>query len=133
MKKKQNKIVQAVILVLLIQVSCTAPELSYSTAMPTPILAEVPKIVTRGETHQFSITTVPDVECRAGIGYYGHAGKWTIVELPTIESDENGTCEWAWEIPEDAQDGLGEFRARIQNEDDSHNTFPATFCIGSCP
>jgi hypothetical protein len=101
--------------------------------MTTAIMADVPKLVVQGEEHVFSIQTTPGVECHAGISYYNTNDKWFMMELSTIKSDENGICEWTWEIPEDAKDGIGEFRGYIQEADQSNNIFPATFCIERCP
>ena len=101
--------------------------------MPTPILADVPKLLVRGEKYNFSIKTNPGAECHAAIGYDNLKEKWIWMELSTIEANQNGICEWTWEIPEDAQDGMGELRAYIEEAEQSTNVFPANFCIGSCP
>ena len=130
MKNKKTRIFIAFVLALVLQVSCHQ---SSRPLIPTPILAEVPKLLVRGEKHRFSVETSPGVECHAGVAYYDLNDKWNITDLPTIESDQNGICEWTWVIPEDAKDGLGEFRGYIQEKEESTNIFPATFCIGLCP
>ena len=127
------RILVAFVLVLVVQVGCRVTERPYPTSVSTPILAEVPKVAVRGEKHKFSIETNPGVECHAGIAYYDLNDKWMITDLPTIESDQNGICEWTWEIPEDAKDGVAEFRGYIQEEEESSNIFPAAFCIGAYP
>jgi hypothetical protein len=130
---KKTRILVAIVVVFIVQVSCKVTQRSYPTSISTPIVVNVPELLVRGEKYKFSIETTPGVECHAGIAYYNLSDKWTITDLPTIESDKNGICEWSWEIPEDAKDGLGEFRGNIQVKEESHNTFPATFCIGQCP
>jgi hypothetical protein len=133
MEMKRTRILAAIAVFLAVQVGCKVTQKSYPTARSTPIVANVPELLVRGEKYSFSIETTPGVECHAGIAYYNLSDKWTITELPTIASDKNGICEWGWEIPEDAKDGVGEFRGRIEDNEESHNTFPATFCIGQCP
>jgi len=134
MEMKRTSILAMIAVVLAVQVSCRFTQRSYLTEKPTPIVANVPKLLVRGEEYKFSIKTTSEAQCHAAIGYYDLENKWTITELPTIESDEDGICEWSWKIPEDAKDGLGEFRGRIEeNNEQSHNTFPASFCIGQCP
>ena len=131
----KKKIINSLIFILIfvVQVSCKAPEQSFPASMPTPVLANVPKVISKGEKQSFSIATIPGVECHAGIGYYDLDGNWTTIDLPAIESDKSGNCEWIWEIPENAKDGIGEFRGYIQNKEQSRNIFPATFCIEKCP
>jgi hypothetical protein len=130
MQNKKNRILVAFFLALVVQVSCNQ---AYPTSMPTPILADVPKLLVRGEKHRFSVKTNPGAECHAAIGYNNLKDKWIWMELSTIEANQNGICEWTWEIPEDAQDGIGELRAYIEEAEQSTNVFPANFCIGSCP
>lgn len=132
MVNKKLRILFVFVLVFVAQTSCRAPEQQYPTLMPTAIYANVPNLLVRGEKNTFSINTVPEVECHAGIGYYNFSDKWITVKLPTIESDQDGVCEWTWEIPQDAKDGIGEFRGYIQEEDESTNVFPENFCIESC-
>ena len=67
MKIKKTRILFAFVLALVLQVSCTQ---SYRTAIPTPILAEVPKLLVRGEKHRLAVETSPGVECHAGVAYY---------------------------------------------------------------
>ena len=133
MNNKKIGIPMVFIVMLTVQLSCKVTERPYPVSLPTAIFAEVPKLLTRGEKHQFSIQATPGVECHAGIGYYNMKDKWIFVELAMMESDQDGICEWTWEIPEDAKDGLGEFRGYIQEGDQSNNIFPANFCIERCP
>ena len=129
MKNKKTRIFIAFVLALVLQVSCHQ---SSRPLIPTPILAEVPKLLVRGEKHRFSVETSPGVECHAGVAYYDLNDEWIITDLPIVESNQNGICEWTWEIPENAKDGLVEFRGYIQEKQESTNIFPATFCIGLC-
>ena len=133
MEIKKPIILVAIVVVLGIQVGCRAPHQTYPESISTPIIVNAPKLLVRGEKYRFSVETTPKVKCHAGVAYYDLKDKWTIVDLPTIESDKNGICEWSWEIPEDAKDGVGEFRGYVQYEEESTNVFPATFCIGQCP
>jgi hypothetical protein len=133
MINRRFSVVSAIVLVMFAQVNCQMTQTPYSTTAPTAIFAEVPKLLVRGEEHKFSIQTTPEVECHAGIGYYNINDKWVTMDLPTVESDENGICQWTWDIPDDAKDGVGELRGYIQGEDQSNDIFPATFCIGRCP
>jgi len=130
MKNIGIKTLSAVIVALIVQLSC---ERSYPASMPTPILADVPKLLVRGQEYKFTVQTTPGVECHAGIGYYNNNDKWVTTDLSTIQSDKNGICEWTWEIPEDAKDGIGELRGYIQEKGQSNNLFPSTFCIETCP
>ncbi|MFN8411726.1 MAG: hypothetical protein U0Z26_05010 [Anaerolineales bacterium] len=120
------------ILIFVIQTSCKAHEQSSLVYIPTPVWSTFPEIANRTETIYFSFTTLPEADCHAGIGYYGYDGKWTTTDLPTIESDKSGNCTWTWEVPENAKDGIGEFRGYIQFKDQSINIYPATFCIEKC-
>ena len=133
----KNRILVAFVLVLVVQVSYGAPEQSYPASMPTAITANVPKLILRGESQKFSIKTTPGIECYAGIGYYNTEDKLIFMELPKMESDKDGMCEWTWKIPADApadaKDGLGVFRGYVQEEDQNNDIFPAKFCIGRCP
>ena len=133
MRNKRTRILVAFVLVLVSQVSCSAPEQSYRTAMPIAITVNVPKLILRGEIRKFSVKTTPGIECYAGIGYYNTEDKLIFIELPKRESDEDGTCEWTWEIPADAKAGLGVFRGFVQEGDESKDMLPAQFCIERCP
>ena len=126
------RILVAIVLVLIIQINCGAPEQSYRTAMPIAITANVPKLILRGEVQKFSVKTISEIDCYAGIGYYNTEDKLIFVELPKMESDEDGMCEWTWEIPGDAKAGLGVFRGFVQEGDESKDLLPAQFCIERC-
>ena len=128
-----NRILVAFVLVLLVQISCGAPEQSYPEFMPTAITANVPKLILRGEKQKFSMKTTPGIECYAGIGYYNDEDELIFMELPKMEADKDGLCEWTWEIPADAKDGLAVFRGFVQEEDQSNDILPAQFCIERCP
>jgi hypothetical protein len=131
MKNPKNKILVAFVLILMVQVSCRQ---SYpAESVPTAITANVPKLILRGESQKFSIKTTPGIECYAGIGYYNIEDKWVFTKLPKLESDKNGVCEWTWEVPADAKDGLGGFKGYVQEKDRSNDIFPAEFCIERCP
>lgn len=129
---KNKKIILALFLVWVVQTSCYAPEQVYPTSMPTPIYAQIPSSVTRGENYSFSIKTAPGVVCHAGIIFFNTYDEWVTEDLPTIEADEAGICKWTWKIPEHAKNGIGEFRGYIEQDDQERNFYPATFCIESC-
>lgn len=127
------RILFASLVVLVVQISCKAPERGYPSSMPTPIYAEVPSLLTRGEKHIFSVDAAPGIECHAGIAFYDIDDNWIKSDLPTIKANDVGVCQWTWEIPENAKDGIGEFRGYIGEVGQSTNIFPANFCIEKCP
>ena len=126
-------ILSALIVVVVSQISCKVTEQPYPTSMPTPIYAQVPSILMRGNKYTFSFEAIPEAECHAGVAFYDTNDKWVIRDLATIQAGENGICQWTWEIPQEAKDGIGEFRGYMESEEEKRNIFPATFCIESCP
>jgi hypothetical protein len=130
--KMKKRIKYILLSLLLIQVGCYAPEQSYPTIMPTPIIAQIPELLKRGEEYTFTIHTSPDTLCHAGIGYYNNQDKWTKEDLPTIKSDEFGNCRWIWALPTNVKEGIGEFRGYIEQNGEERNIYPATFCVEVC-
>lgn len=130
---KLKILLTALLIAVLSQISCKVIELEYSASRPTPIYAQIPSLLQRGEKYTFSIETIPGVDCHAGVAFFDIKDKWVIRDLPGTQANENGICQWTWEVPKDAKDGLGEFRGYIDEDGQSRNTFPATFCIETCP
>ncbi len=79
------------------------------------------------------IVTEPNTTCYAGIAFWNTNDDWSFNEFSIKQSDQNGKCEWEWEIPSDAKDGIGEFRGFVKNDNQRTDFVPKTFCIVRCP
>lgn len=112
---------------------CYAPTQIYPDEMPMPIYPIVPPEVKRGEEYSFSIETSSDAICYAGVSYWDTEEHWTNEELPTIQADSQGVCQWSWKIPENTKKGLAEFRGYVEMKTQNGYVFPTTFCIEQCP
>jgi hypothetical protein len=130
-----NKIkrLSALTIIMIGQLSCRITQQAYPDSMPTPVYVQVPSLLEREIKYTFSIETIPGAECSAGVAFYDTNDKWIIRELPTIQANEDGACQWTWEVPNEAKAGIAEFRGHIEGNGQERNTYPATFCIESCP
>jgi len=128
---RQNKILAAVILILIVQTACNQ---EYSGESVPTVVVQIPSVVKRGQESSFVISATSGSVCYLGVGYYDLDSRWTTVNLPEVTANSDGKCDWKWEVPEDAQDGIAEIRGYIETlgkEDAS--IFPHSFCIEKCP
>ena len=123
----------SLLMILAVQINCSAPKQAYQTTPSLPISAEIPSVVVSGQKYLFIIQTSPDVICNAGIAFWNTDNKWVFDDLLPIQSNELGVCEWQWELPDNAKSGIAEFKAFVKKEEQSTDLIPKTFCIEVCP
>jgi hypothetical protein len=112
----QAKVVFILFTILVTQSSCYAPTQTYPDKMPTPIYPVVPLEVEQEKEYSFSIKTSPNAICHAAIGFWDIAENWIQEELPIIKADNLGVCQWKWKTPDNAKNGIAEFRGFIELE-----------------
>ena len=114
------------------QVACGMAK-SYSNTTPISNNVQIPSLVIHGDMYSFIIVTEPNITCNAGIGFWDKNDHWVFNELSSQKADDTGKCEWEWEVPSNAMNGLGEFRGYVKNDKQSTGLIPKTFCIEQCP
>ncbi|HET9914355.1 MAG TPA: hypothetical protein VFQ13_20845 [Anaerolineales bacterium] len=129
----RSKIFLIITFILLAQISCFAPRQEYSDTTPIPVEIQIPAIVKREQELTITLTTEPSVTCLIVVSFWNSSNDWTGKDLPTIESDESGICEWRWEIPKEAKDGVGEIRGFVKKGEKRTDFIPKTFCVETCP
>lgn len=93
-----------------------------------------PDLLLKGDTSSFMIKTTPGSICVAGVGYWKDPmDKWVTVDFGDLIADPVGICEWEWQVPLDAREGIAEFRAAVEKDGDYSYLVPCSFCIEKCP
>ena len=85
-----------------------------------------------GESVLFAIKTVVGNECLAAVGYWDSEGSWVGPNLNSLVADDEGICQWTWQVPDDAQLGIAEFRVGVRGYGDMHSLIPEPFEIVNC-
>ncbi|MBK8417471.1 hypothetical protein [Candidatus Villigracilis saccharophilus] len=126
---KKIKFFLSFLVILTVQMSCYAPRRSLPQTTPLPVEVKAPSLTLRGEKYQFIIQTSPLVTCHTGVAFWDTSNNWVFEEFPTIQANSLGVCEWNWEVPVQALDGAAAFRGFVENENESTDLMPVTFCI----
>lgn len=129
---KSLRLFMAVFAVWVAQVACGVAK-SYSDATPISYDIQIPPSVTHGDKYSFVIMTEPNIACYAVIAFWDINDHWVLDELSSKKADDDGKCEWQWEVPSNAKDGFGEFRGSVENDKQSTGLIPKKFCIEQCP
>jgi hypothetical protein len=129
------KILRLFILILafgLTQSACYRATRSFSDTTPIPYDIQVPRLVTRDEKYALVVVTEPNTTCYAGVSFWNTEDDWVFSELSSQRANDAGRCEWEWEVPTNAKDGVAEIRGYVENHEQSTGFIPKTFCIVKC-
>jgi hypothetical protein len=122
---------------VLIQIACIifgAPVRSIPDTKDLIEVHEIPRVLKRGEVGLFSLRTVPGNTCIGGIIYSQMGSSQNeAIDLPDLKASSDGICQWNWEVPLEAEEGIATFSAAVEQDGIHDSIPPQTFCIERCP
>ncbi len=128
----KSKIFLTIAFMLFAQISCYAPRREYFDQTSIPVEIRIPPVVKREQEFTITLKTEPSVACFAVISFWNNSNDWIGKDLPIVESDNDGICEWKWKIPKEAKDGAGEIRGFVEKDKQRTDFVPKAFCIEAC-
>jgi hypothetical protein len=95
-------------------------------------IVEVPQRPCIGDVATFVVMTKPRNVCFASVGYGNIKGIWLGRNFESVVADDEGLCEWTWQVADDASVGTARFRAEVEGYGHVASTLPQPFDIKDC-